>query len=123
MTADRERQAMRSHMPRERDWIVSILTIGVVALAACAEGGPGASASASESVVKGGDDRTGEYDAVADWWGPAPDHIGPWTWGQVSGVAVDSPDRIIVAIWGDRDGEIIENWSQWDSLFNKPHQV
>ena len=23
----------------------------------------------------------------------------------------------------DRDGYIVENWSQWDSLFNRPHQV
>ena len=63
-------------------------------------------------------------------------------WGSVSGVAADTPDRIIVAIWGDQhpergerpdgsnylvvvngDGDIIENWSQWDSIFNRPHQV
>jgi sugar lactone lactonase YvrE len=60
----------------------------------------------------------------------------------VSGVAADTPDRIIVAIWGDQkaqrqerpggsnylvvvnaNGDIVENWSQWDSLFNRPHQV
>ena len=93
-------------------------------------------------VVKGGDDRTGEYEAVKDWWKPARDHDEQWTWGQVSGVAVDTPDRILVAIWGDRDqqgreregstnylvavdrnGNIVENWTQWDSIFNKPHQV
>ncbi|MDH3271092.1 MAG: hypothetical protein OEN56_07160 [Gemmatimonadota bacterium] len=96
----------------------------------------------STALVKGGDDRTGAYDAVAGWWKPAPDHEGPWTWGEVSGVAVDSPDRIIVGIWGDRDmegrprpdgtnylvvvnrdGDIIERWTQWDSIFNKPHQI
>ncbi len=93
-------------------------------------------------VVKGGDERTGAYDAVPGWWKPAPDHDETWGWGEVSGVAVDNPDRIIVGIWGDRDadgreregssnylvvvnrdGEIIENWSQWDSIFNKPHQI
>ena len=29
-------------------------------------------------VVKGGDDRTGEYDAVDNWWKPAPDHGDVW---------------------------------------------
>lgn len=100
------------------------------------------SASPDEPIVKGGDDRTGEYDAVANWWKPAPDHTDGWTWGEVSGVAVDNPDRILVVIWGDRNaegeeregssnylvvvnrnGDIIENWKQWDSTFNKPHQV
>jgi hypothetical protein len=93
-------------------------------------------------IVKGGDDRTGEYDPMEGWWKPAPDHDDQWTWGQVSGVAADHPDRIIVAIWGDRDaegkerpggsnylvvvnrhGDIVENWKQWDSTLNKPHQV
>ena len=23
----------------------------------------------------------------------------------------------------DRDGNITENWAQWDSLFNRPHQI
>jgi hypothetical protein len=91
---------------------------------------------------KGGDDRTGPYGVVEGWWKPAPDHSEEWTWGSVSGVAADTPDRIIVATWGDenaqrqerpggtnyllvvdRNGNIIENWSQWDSLFNRPHQV
>ena len=99
-------------------------------------------AAASAAVVKGGDDRTGAYDAVPGWWKPAPDHFDGWTWGEVSGVAVDNPDRILVVVWGDRnargeerpgstnyllavdrDGDIVENWSQWDSIFNKPHQV
>jgi len=109
-------------------------------VAACTDqGAPGTRATA---VVKGGDDRTGAYEPVTAWWKPAPDHVGEWTWGEVSGVAVDTPDRIIVAVWGDRndqgderdgssnylvvvnrDGEIIENWSQWDSIMNRPHQV
>ena len=70
------------------------------------------SASASESerspgepITKGGDDRTGEYDEVEGWWKPAPDHDDVWGCGQVSGVAVDNPDRIIVGVWGDRDAQ------------------
>ena len=116
-----------------------VLTAGLAVLPACA--GENQAGSRGDGV-KGGDDRAGAYDGVADWWKPAADHTGPWTWGQVSGVAADTPDRIIVAVWGDRDaagreregssnylvvvdrnGNIIENWSQWDSTFNKPHQV
>ena len=101
-----------------------------------------ASSDAGGAITKGGDDRTGEYEAVANWWKPAPDHDDVWTWGQVSAVAVDTPDRIIVGIWGDRnsegeervegtnylvvvdgDGNITERWMQWDSIFNKPHQI
>ena len=116
---------------------------GLTALAACAvEDQAADQAGSEERIVKGGDERTGEYVAAEGWWKPAPDHEGPWTWGEVSGVAVDNPDRIIVAIWGDRDaegqeregstnylvvvdgnGNITERWSQWDSIFNKPHQV
>jgi peptidylamidoglycolate lyase len=98
--------------------------------------------TAPRGVVKGGDERNGAYDAVANWWRRAPEHDAVWTWGEVSGLAADTPDRIIVAIWGDRnrqneerpggtnylvvvnrDGQIIERWSQWDSILNKPHQV
>lgn len=125
----------------------SVLLAAFVAwLTACA-GEPSLTETAPSTTsqrpnVKGGDERAGAYSGVADWWKPAPDHEDPWTWGQVSGVAVDNPDRIIVAIWGDRDadnrerpdgsnylvvvdrdGNIIENWNQWDSTFNKPHQV
>ena len=99
-------------------------------------------ASVAAAVAKGGDDRTGAYEAVDGWWKPAPDHEGPWTWGEVSGVAADTPDRIFVVVWGDRDadgnardgstnylvvvdrnGNIVERWTQWDSILNKPHQV
>jgi sugar lactone lactonase YvrE len=115
----------------------------LITAAACVDQDQAGPLSGSQgAVLKGGDDRTGEYESVVDWWKPAPDHEGPWTWGEVSGVAVDNPDRIIVAVWGDRDaegqeregstnylvavdrnGNIIENWSQWDSIFNRPHQV
>ncbi|KPJ81213.1 MAG: hypothetical protein AMS19_08570 [Gemmatimonas sp. SG8_23] len=113
-----------------------------MAVFACTGDEPEAATAASGTIVKGGDDRTGAYEAVPGWWKPAPDHDERWTWGEVSGVAVDTPDRIIVAIWGDRDaegnerpdgtnylvvvdrdGNIVERWTQWDSIFNKPHQV
>ena len=125
-----------------------LLVLGVSTLGGCT-----AQDQATEGpMVKGGDEATGEYTAVADWWRPAPDHTDEatceatpdecWTWGQVSGVAVDGPERIIVAVWGDRNaegeprpnssnymvvvnsqGEITERWTQWDTVLNTPHQV
>jgi peptidylamidoglycolate lyase len=117
--------------------------VGVVLLTACVGENQAHTAAASTRVItKGGDDATGAYDAVADWWKPAPDHTGEWTWGEVSGVAVDNPNRIIVSVWGDRsragverpggsnymvvvdgNGNLVDNWREWDSLFNKAHQV
>ena len=103
---------------------------------------PPSQPASAPATRKGGDDRTGEYNAVANWWKPAPDHDAVWTWGEVSGLAVDNPNRIIVATWGDRNakgeerpnstnylvvvdrnGRIVERWTEWDSLLNKPHQV
>jgi hypothetical protein len=102
------------------------------------------------ATAKGGDDRSGPYDVVPGWWQPAPDHDSIWTWGSAAGVWPDTPDRVLVVMWGDqrrpgqrgqgqqgpdnelnrnfllavdRDGNITENWAQWDSLFNRPHQV
>ena len=118
--------------------------VALAALSAC--GGENQAAlqagGAGGTFTKGGDDRTGAYAVVEGWWKPAPDHSEEWTWGSVSGVAADTPDRIIVAVWGDqnaqgeerpgstnyllvvdRNGDIVENWSQWDSLFNRPHQL
>ena len=120
-----------------------LLVFGLAAIVGCGGGDAQvAAASGSAAPAKGGDDRTGAYDAVEGWWKPAPDHEGPWTWGEVSGIAVDNPDRIIVAVWGDRDaegeeregstnylvvvdrnGNIVERWTQWDSILNRPHQV
>jgi hypothetical protein len=97
----------------------------------------------SGTLTKGGDDRTGPYEVVERFWKPAPEHDSAWSWGSVSGVAVDNPDRIFVAVWGDQgtqgqgerpdgtnylvvvdgNGNVTENWSRWDSLFNRPHQV
>ena len=120
-----------------------LLVVALVVCSACA--GENQAAQDLESrgaITKGGDDRTGEYEAVENWWKPAPDHEGPWTWGEVSGVAVDTPDRIIVGVWGARNaqgqgreggtnylvvaarnGNIVARWTQWDSILNKPHQV
>lgn len=97
------------------------------------------------ATAKGGDDRSGPYDVVPGWWKPAPDHDSTWTWGSAAGVWPDTPDRVLVVMWGDqhrqpqqgvenersrnflvavdRDGNITENWAQWDSLFNRPHQI
>ena len=62
-------------------------------------------ANPPSAVAKGGDGRFGDYESVSGWWKMAPEHDDRWTWGNVSGLAVDSPDRIIVAVWGDRDSE------------------
>ena len=130
-------------MRLDRIALALVLATELAILPACTGEDQVALQSGSQGpIVKGGDDRTGEYEAVKDWWKPARDHDEQWTWGQVSGVAVDTPDRILVAIWGDRDqqgreregstnylvavdrnGNIVENWTQWDSIFNKPHQV
>ena len=97
------------------------------------------------ATAKGGDDRSGPYDVVPGWWKPAPDHDATWTWGSASGVWPDTPNRVLVVMWGDQrrqgqqgqenernrnfllavdhNGEITENWAQWDSLFNRPHQI
>ena len=119
-----------------------LLVVALVVCSACVGENQAAQDLGSRgAITKGGDDRTGEYEAVENWWKPAPDHEGPWTWGEVSGVAVDTPDRIIVGVWGDRNaqgqgreggtnylvvadrnGNIVERWTQWDSILNKPHQ-
>ena len=97
-------------------------------------------------IKKGGDDRTGPYDVVEGWWKQAPNHDEEWSWGQVAGVAVDNGNRILVVTRGDwpkdrseaRDdrlrrtnfivvadgnGNIVEQWTQWDSILTLPHQV
>ena len=106
----------------------------------CVDENQAASLSASEAVVKGGDNRLGDYLPVAGWWKAAPNHDDQWTWGSVAGVAVDNPDRIIATHWGDRNaagetrptnlivvangnGEITDVWSQWDSIIERPHSV
>ena len=129
---------------RLRRIIVALAVTGL--LPACAGDNQSEPAPAEESATgtfqKGGDNRNGDYDAVADWWKPAPDHTDGWTWGLVSGVVADTPDRIIVGVLGDRNtagesrpnssnfivavdgnGNITERWTQWDTLVAFPHQL
>ena len=54
------------------------------------------------TTAKGGDDRNGPYDIVPGWWKPAPDHDSTWTWGSASGAWPDTPDRVLVVMWGDQ---------------------
>jgi hypothetical protein len=127
-----------------------VLALGVV-LTAVITGCVGENQAASPPdtdvvITKGGDDRTGPSDVVDGWWKQAPNHDDEWSWGQVAGVAVDNPDRILVVTRGDwpRDrsapregrlrrtnfivvadgnGNIVEQWTQWDSILTLPHQV
>jgi hypothetical protein len=122
------------------------LVAGLAGLSACA-GENEAAVATADPIEKGGDNRTGEYtSAPADWWKPAPEHDSIWTWGQASGLVADSPDRILVGFTGDRpraglggggggalarnlvvavnsNGDLIENWTQWDSVIGFPHQL
>ena len=134
-------------MRLDRVGVVSTVAV-LAALAGCAPNSGTPTPQGSTAVRKGGDGRTGEYDVVASWWKPAPNHDARWTWGQVSGLAVDNPNRILVVTRGDwppdrprvitsrgdmrrsnfivvadSTGKIVETWSQWDSLFTLPHQI
>lgn len=126
-----------------------ILAVGLVILQGCSEEKKAATNEAAppapaKAVVKGGDARNGEYDAAPNWWKAAADHKDGWTWGEVSGIVADTPDRIVVVIWGDRkaenhreqrpdgsnylvvvnrNGDIVETVTKWDKILNKPHQV
>ncbi len=119
---------------------LALALAGLAALPSCV--GENRAAPASGTVQKGGDERTGEYAGVANWWKPAPDHTDEWTWAQIAGVAADNPDRIIVGVRGDRNaaleprpnssnyivvvdgnGDIIERWTQWDTMLAFPHHV
>ena len=129
-------------MRSERFGVTLALTAGLALLAACNDADPVAAPAAEATMVKGGDDRSGAYEGVADWWKPAPTHDETWHWGQIAGVAADTPDRILAVTWGDmndagdvrlprsnaivvadRNGNITEVWSQWDDILNWPHQI
>jgi len=98
---------------------------------------------------KGGEDETGPYDVVPNWLKPFPNHEG-WTFGFVYGVLAESPDRIFVLQGGElpdprpkviargsnaglnphnfvfivnRNGELVESWTQWDKLFTRAHKA
>ena len=95
---------------------------------------------------KGGEDETGPYEVVPDWPKPLPTHDAEWGYGGVVGVFAETPDRVFVLTRGDlpskpqgagpasprrqsfvlvfnRNGEMIENWSQWDSKWREPHTI
>ena len=119
----------------------TLLSAGLAALVGCV--GENQAAAADSAVEKGGDNRTGEYvSAPADWWKDAPGHDSIWMWGQASGLVADGPDRILVGFTGDRrrdgegdalarnlvvavnaNGDITENWTQWDTVIGFPHQL
>ncbi len=101
--------------------------------------------------IKGDQDITGPYDVVENWLKPLPWHQEGLTFGMVAAVYPETPDRIFVLQGGDLpdprpprgpgprsnsnhipshfvlvlngDGELIESWTQWDSLFVRPHKV
>ncbi|MBM4183231.1 MAG: hypothetical protein FJ207_03285 [Gemmatimonadetes bacterium] len=110
-----------------------------------------ATCSPLSAQQKGGQDLTGPYDVVEGWLRPLPWHQG-WTFGLIAAVFPETPDRIFVLQGGElpdprprdrspgprsnadhrptnfvlvlnRDGELVESWSRWDSLFLRPHKV
>src|SRR6266699_3154127 len=48
---------------------------------------------------KGGDDRTGPYDAVQGWPQPLPDK--GYIWGSTGGIFAETPNRIFIANRGE----------------------
>ena len=120
------------------------LVLAVVVLSACAPAGEDQVSEGGEVAVKGGMDETGPYDVVADWPKPAKNHDDRWTWGVAADVVADTPDRIFIVTRGDvrkddpassdrrptnfivvvdRNGNEIENWSQWDTMMAGPHSI
>ena len=108
---------------------------------------------AAPGQEKGGEDLTGPYNVVEGWMKPLAWHKG-WTYGFISGVFAETPDRVFVLTGGElpdprttagavlagqpsnanhrpgnfvlvlnRNGEMVENWTQWDKLFVRPHKV
>jgi len=61
-------------------------------------------ALASASVLvqeKGGDDRTGPYDVVANWPQPLAFAKPGYIWGSTGGIFAESPDRVFIANRGE----------------------
>ena len=101
--------------------------------------------------IKGDQDITGPYEVVENWLKPLPWHREGLTFGLITAVYPDTPDRIFLLQGGDLpdprpprgpgpqsnsnhipahfvlvlngDGELIESWTQWDHLFVRPHKV
>lgn len=104
-------------------------------------------ASVQQMREKGGEEETGPYDVVPNWLQPLRTHDAKWGFGVVAGVFAETPDRVFVLHRGDlpkgqegqtapipprkqnfvlvvnRNGETIENWSQWDSKWRTPHSI
>ena len=113
----------------------------LVLLPACA--GENQAAMGSQGAAeKGGDDRTGEYMPVEGFWKDHPEADDGYSYAQIAAVAADTPDRIIVGIRGeltpegeerpnssnylvvvDGSGDVIERWTQWDTLAGFPHTI
>ena len=77
---------------------VALTVVVLAALSACVgenQATPPAGGSQG-AITRGGDERTGPYEVVEGWWKAAANHNDEWSWGQVAGVAVDNPDRIVV---------------------------
>ena len=119
------------------------LALALIILSACTGAGEAAPAAAPDPVVKGGQDETGPYDVVVGWQKPAKNHDDRWSWGVAASVVADTPDRIFVLTRGDvdkakpgspvrrknyvvvldRNGNEIENWSQWDTMMVAPTAI
>jgi sugar lactone lactonase YvrE len=120
------------------------LAVGLAVLSGCAEQADTAEATAAANTVVGGDDRNGEYLPAINWMKLDENHDDQVQWGDISGVSALDPNRVFVVTWGDknaagqvqnasnpthmivvldRDGNVIENWSQWDSLMHTPHEI
>ena len=118
---------------------IVLVAVGLASVAVATGSRPSGQATAASS--KGGDDRNGAYDAVADWWKPAPDHdaAGPGARcpvsrqtaptgsslrsGAIGTTGDERPNGSNYLVVVNRNGDIIERWQQWDSILNKPHQV
>src|SRR5262245_46831992 len=127
-----------------RSWTAVVLAAGVAVISGCAESAETAETAAVTTVI-GGDDRTGEYVPAIGWMKDDPAiHKDGVNWGSHSDVSAIDPDRVFVVTWGDnnadgtpnrpdnpthmvvvldRSGNMIENWSQWDSIMDTPHAI
>jgi hypothetical protein len=123
-----------------------VLAAGVAVLSGCAESAETAEMQTANTEV-GGDDRNGEY-VPQEWMKDDPAiHVNGINWGSHSDVSAIDPNRVFVVTWGDvnaegqvvnasraggpthmvvvldREGNMIENWSQWDSVMHTPHAI
>jgi len=120
------------------------VVLALFVLSACAPADLDPALEGGEVSVKGGTDETGPYDVVPQWQKPAKNHDDTWTWGVGASVVADTPDRIFIVTRGDvrkddpasgdrrrtnyvvvvdRNGNEIENWSQWDTMLVAPHSI